>query len=113
MPLCVSKHLAAKLSDVKRDLPTLTAKYVPPEQIFAHPPDFTDEFLNIVTDPNVAWTLFANPLYTGVADFPRLMSDERWLIGACILMREAGIEPFLVNMLYLMRRSARDWQRKT
>jgi hypothetical protein len=103
------KHFTAKLSQVERDLPALTAKYVPPAQIFAHRPDFTDEFLQIVTDPNVVWSLFGNPLYTGVADFPRLMSDERWLRGASLLMREEGIEQFLVNMLYLMRRSARDW----
>ncbi len=107
------KHFAAKLSQVDRDLPHLTAKYMPPQQIFAHPPDFTEEFLNVVTDPNVAWSLFGNPLYTGVADFPRLMSNEQWLHGAAILMRQAGIEPYLVNMLYLMRRSARDWQRRT
>ncbi len=105
------KHFAAKLSDVKRDLPALTAKYVPPQQIFAQPPGFTDEFLAVLADPNVAWSLFGNPLYTGAADFPRLMPDERWLRGASILMRESGIEAFLVNMLYLMRRSARDWQK--
>lgn len=56
------------------------------------------------------WSLFANPMYTGVADFPRLMPDDRWLHLAALLMRDAGIEQFLVNMLYMMRRSVRDWQ---
>ncbi len=103
------KYFNARLSEAERDLPTLTAKYVSPQRIFAQPPGFTDEFLQIVTDPNVAWSLFGNPLYTGVADFPRLMRDERWLRGASLLMAEAGIEQYLVNMLYLMRRSIRDW----
>lgn len=103
------KYFSARLSEAEHDLPPLTAKYVSPRRIFAEPPGFTDEFLQIATDPNVMWSLFANPLYTGVADFPRLMSDERWLKGASLLMREAGIEQYLVNMLYLMRRSIRDW----
>lgn len=50
-------------------------------------------------------SLFGNLLYTDVADFPRFMSDERWLKGASLLMREAGIEQYLVNMLYLPRNS--------
>ncbi|MCC7446731.1 MAG: hypothetical protein IT324_04905 [Anaerolineae bacterium] len=103
------KYFSARLSETERDLPTLTVKYMSPQRIFAQPPGFTDEFLQIATDPNVARSLFGNPLYTGVADFPRLMSNERWLKGASLLMREAGIEQYLVNMLYLMRRSIRDW----
>jgi len=106
-----TKHFAAKLSQVDRDLPALSAKYIPPKQIFAHPPGFTDDFLDIVTNPNVMWSLFGNPMYTGIADFTRLSPDERWLRSASLLMREAGIEQYLVNMLYLMRRSIRDWLR--
>ncbi len=104
------KHFSARLSQVDRNLPRLSARYMPPQQIFAHPPGFTDEFLQVATDPNVMWNLFANPMYTGVADFPRFVSDERWLHAAALLMRDAGIEQFLVNMLYLMRRSSREQQ---
>ena len=81
-----------------------------PQQIFAHPPGFTDEFLQLATDTNVMWNLFATPMYTGLADFPRFVSDERWVHSAALLMRDSGIEQFLVNMLYLIRRSAREGQ---
>jgi hypothetical protein len=104
------KHFAARLSQVERDLPALSAKYVSPQQIFANPPGFTEEFLKVATDKNVMWSLFANPMYTGIAEFPRLMSVERWLRSASLLLRDSGIEQFLVNMLYMMRRSVRDWQ---
>ena len=49
--------------------------------------------------------LLCNPIYSGVGPFPRMVSDEVWIGSAAKLIREEGPEQFLVNMLYVLRRS--------
>jgi hypothetical protein len=95
------KHFRAVLGDPSRDIPPVKAKYIYPGKIVA-------ESLSS-TDMNVRRNLLGNPMYTGVASFPRFVSNAGWVRGAAYLMREDGIEQFLVNMLYLMRRSIRDF----
>jgi len=103
-----AKHFGARLTG-KTSLPKITAKYLHIEKILAEPPTFTDKFMSVATDINNHWNFFANPMYTGVADFPRIARDILWLKGAAQMMREYGIEQYLVNMLYLMRRSSHDF----
>jgi hypothetical protein len=49
--------------------------------------------------------LICNPIYAGVGPYPRMVSDEVWIGAAAKLIREEGPEQFLVNMLYVLRRS--------
>jgi hypothetical protein len=49
--------------------------------------------------------LICNPIYAGVGPFPRMIADEVWIGAAAKLIREEGPEQFLVNMLYVLRRS--------
>ena len=49
--------------------------------------------------------LICNPIYAGVGRFPSMVPDEVWIGSAAKLIREEGPEQFLVNMLYVLRRS--------
>ena len=49
--------------------------------------------------------VICNPIYAGVGPFPRMVSDETWIGSAAKLVRDEGPEQFLVNMLYVLRRS--------
>ena len=53
--------------------------------------------------PEKVRALFCNPLYTGLAHFPRLIDDETWVRAAAQALREHGSEQWLVNMLYVLR----------
>jgi hypothetical protein len=55
--------------------------------------------------PEKVRALFCNPLYTGLAHFPRLIDDETWVRAAAQALREHGSEQWLVNMLYVLRES--------
>jgi hypothetical protein len=49
--------------------------------------------------------MLINPIYAGVADYPRLISEEDWVAAAANVLREDGPEQFLVNLLYVLRRT--------
>ena len=49
--------------------------------------------------------IICNPIYAGVGPFPRMVSDDMWIGSAAKLTRAEGPEQFLVNMLYVLRRS--------
>jgi hypothetical protein len=53
--------------------------------------------------PERVRALFCNPLYAGIAQFPRLVDDETWVRAAAQAIREHGPEQWLVNMLYVLR----------
>ena len=46
-----------------------------------------------------------NPIYAGVADYPRLVTDEDWVGSARNVLAEDGPDQFLVNLLYVLRRT--------
>jgi hypothetical protein len=55
--------------------------------------------------PEKVRSLFCNPLYAGFGPFPALIDDEIWVRAAAHAIREHGPEQFLVNMLYVLRKS--------
>lgn len=52
--------------------------------------------------------MICNPVYAGVGPYPALMSDEEWVAAAATAIRKEGPEQFLVNMLYMLRKSLGD-----
>jgi len=52
--------------------------------------------------------MICNPIYTGIAPFPKLVDDEAWVKAAAQFIAEEGVEQFLVNMLYMLRQSLRE-----
>jgi hypothetical protein len=46
-----------------------------------------------------------NPIYAGVGEFPRLVPDEQWVATARNVLQEDGPDQFLVNLLYILRRT--------
>jgi hypothetical protein len=66
-----------------------------------------------ITDPQqmseaVIRGMICNPIYTGIPPFERIVSDEVWVRSAAQLIKEEGAEQFLVNLLYVLRRSMAD-----
>lgn len=53
--------------------------------------------------PEQVRALFCNPLFTGIAHFPKVVDDETWVRAAMQAIREHGAEQWLVNMLYVLR----------
>lgn len=53
--------------------------------------------------PEQVRALFCNPLFTGIAHFPKTVDDETWVRSAMQAIREHGSEQWLVNMLYVLR----------
>lgn len=49
--------------------------------------------------------MIANPIYTGIGPFAVLISDQEWIENAVREIEKGGAEQFLVNMLYVLRRS--------
>jgi hypothetical protein len=84
-----------KKADPERPLPRPSAEYA----AGGGPIDFSD-----ATEAKVRG-IICNPVYAGIGPFPALVSDETWIRSAAKLIREEGPEQFLVNMLYLARRS--------
>jgi hypothetical protein len=49
--------------------------------------------------------MLSNPIAAGIPPFPALVDDEKWVAAAKLMIKEEGAEQFLVNMLYLLRRT--------
>ncbi len=49
--------------------------------------------------------ILCNPIYAGIPPFPALVSDDEWISAARRLIKQDGAEQFLVNMLYVLRKS--------
>jgi hypothetical protein len=49
--------------------------------------------------------MIMNPIYAGLADNPRIVSDEQWVSAARRILEEDGPDQFLVNLLYVLRRT--------
>jgi hypothetical protein len=49
--------------------------------------------------------ILTNPLYAGAGPFPALVSDAQWVAAALRLLKEEPPEQFLVNLLFVVRRS--------
>jgi hypothetical protein len=46
-----------------------------------------------------------NPIYAGVGGYPKTIPDDQWVASARKVLAEDGPDQFLVNLLYLLRRS--------
>jgi hypothetical protein len=55
--------------------------------------------------PDKMRSLICNPVYAGVGVFPALVDEETWVRAATQMIKKEGAEQFLVNMLYVLRRS--------
>jgi hypothetical protein len=49
--------------------------------------------------------MLVNPIYAGVGEFPRLIPEEQWVSCAKKMIQQEGPEQFLVNLLYVLRRT--------
>lgn len=49
--------------------------------------------------------LICNPIYAGMGPFPRLVDDEAWVRAAVQMLKKEGAEQFLVNMLFVLRKT--------
>ncbi len=49
--------------------------------------------------------ILSNPIYCGIGPFPKMVEDEKYVSAAVKSIEEDGAEQFVVNMLYLMRKS--------
>ena len=49
--------------------------------------------------------MICNPVYAGVGPYPPIMSEGQWVEAAAKMIRDEGEEQFLVNMLYMLRKS--------
>lgn len=81
----------------------------------------TDGNTNELPQPNVEWVpsgtataamteagvkgMLVNPLYAGAGPFPPLVSDAMWVAACKQLLQQESPEQFLVNMLFVLRRS--------
>lgn len=68
----------------------------------------------VFTPESVFWTvaqvkgIICNPVYAGgMGPYPHpgIVSDETWVAMAVKAIKEDGAEQFLVNMLYVLRKS--------
>ncbi len=46
-----------------------------------------------------------NPIYTCIGEYPKFIADDQWIAGARRILAEDGPDQFLVNLLYVLRRS--------
>jgi hypothetical protein len=46
-----------------------------------------------------------NPIYTGIGQYPKYIADDQWIAAARRILAEDGPDQFLVNLLYVLRRS--------
>ena len=79
-------------TDEKRPLPVRTAEFA------------TGGVDGLDSEENIRG-LICNPIYAGVGPFPSMVPDEIWIGSAAKLIHEEGPDQFLVNMLYVLRRS--------
>lgn len=63
--------------------------------------------------PEKVRSLFCNPIYAGFGPFPALIDDDTWVRAAAQAIREHGPEQFLVNLLYVLRKSYETIKTKT
>jgi hypothetical protein len=49
--------------------------------------------------------ILCNPIYAGIPPFPELVPESQWRSVALKQIREVGARQFLVNMLYVLKRS--------
>lgn len=49
--------------------------------------------------------ILLNPLYTGAGPFPAIVDDAQWVAACKRLLQEETPEQFLVNLLFVLRRS--------
>jgi hypothetical protein len=53
--------------------------------------------------PEAVKGILANPIYTGVGPYPRLVEDASWVRACAKLIEQEGAERFLVNLLFVLR----------
>ncbi len=46
-----------------------------------------------------------NPIFTGIGQYPKYIADDQWIAGVRRVLAEDGPDQFLVNLLYVLRRS--------
>jgi len=70
-----------------------------------------DPEFNVMDDERQPFTpeavrgIICNPIYAGVPPFEPIVDEETWVRAATTGIREQGVEQFLVNMLFVLRRS--------
>lgn len=54
--------------------------------------------------------MICNPVYAGIGPFPEIMDEEQWVKAAVRMIEKEGSEQFLVNMLYMLRKSFEPYE---
>lgn len=49
--------------------------------------------------------MIANPVYAGIGPYPAIIDEAEWIRSASKMIKDEGAEQFLVNMLYVLRKS--------
>jgi hypothetical protein len=49
--------------------------------------------------------VLCNPVNAGVWPYPAIVDDATWVAAATSMIKQEGAEQFLVNMLFMLRRS--------
>ncbi len=49
--------------------------------------------------------MIANPIYAGVGPYPAIIDEEEWVRSAVKMIKTEGAAQYLVNMLYVLRKS--------
>jgi hypothetical protein len=55
--------------------------------------------------PEAVRGMVINPIYAGVGPFPRMVEDDAWVHACARLIDEEGPTQFLVNLLFVLRKS--------
>jgi hypothetical protein len=55
--------------------------------------------------PEKIRAMICNPVYTGLGPYEAILDDEKWIRSAVRMIETEGTEQFLVNMLYVLRKS--------
>jgi len=83
------------------------------EDEFPDLPEPDVEFLTGDQQPD-HWTeagvkgMLVNPVYAGVGGFPPYISDKQWVAACKRLMAQDSPEQFLVNLLFVLRKTLGD-----
>jgi hypothetical protein len=49
--------------------------------------------------------MVCNPIYTGIGPFETIIEESEWIQSALTMIASEGADQFLVNMLYVLRKS--------
>ena len=74
-----------------------------PNCVFTSTPNGGEDVTKITKEALIG--ILCNPVYTGVEGFLQITEDDLWVRSAVKLVKEIGVEQFLVNMLFMLKKT--------